>query len=674
MSSSGHSLSMLSASTFPPLKACASCKALFSTPSIAQQIFQTSQKNGGYKYQRKRIEVEESVAISCTFCKSILRPDSAAYEQGKEWQWEDLLLGVSRPSSYPLAHESLTCAMSYDPRNGKLHLKRMEQPKLGSEPMHFSTFATTTADDPMASRGLNLVDMIDRRSSESQALALSWLQQCKLGHPQCGPNVPTELPSRLVGLVSSGDSLSARLCLSEGSKGNYLALSYCWGGPQKYATTLGCIDEYKEQLPYEHLPATIRDAIKVTHSLGHRYIWIDALCIVQDSPADLNKELPKMKQTYQNADLTISVACADVCTEGFLNPQYNGFFRLPVQLDESTSGNILMNDQTSTWARGRGSPEPLNQRAWTLQESLLSKRLLIFPKRGIFYRCRAGCRSDNMKNPDWSFWAGRFGYRRESEESPLEELLLYPDDTKTKVPMPIVRRGWFNLVESYTERQLSVANDKLIAVSALAESLSHLFSCDYVAGLWRSDLIAGLCWQSYRTTKVPGRGSQRAERPTQYLAPSWSWASIMGPVQYNEYQMVPAAEILHVEVTLVSVQIPFGAVTDGILILNALVREVKLKTATTGLTSVFDPVRPEIGHTYLTTSLDIEHEEIPDIVLLLTLLTQPEDSDEKRNSGLILVNVRGSNETHRRVGWFDNYNDVGPLAHDTWIERRVKIV
>jgi hypothetical protein len=68
----------------------------------------------------------------------------------------------------------------------------------------------------------------------------------------------------------------------------------------------------------EMLPQTIQDAISVTHRLGIRYLWVDALCIIQDNPIDKSTEINAVGANYKNATLTISAASAASVELGFL--------------------------------------------------------------------------------------------------------------------------------------------------------------------------------------------------------------------------------------------------------------------------------------------------------------------------------------------------------------------
>jgi hypothetical protein len=77
---------------------------------------------------------------------------------------------------------------------------------------------------------------------------------------------------------------------------------------------------YSKELPWDLAPATFRDAINIARVLGIEYIWVDALCIVQDDPIEWQKEASKMESIYSGSSLTIAATDATNSSGGcFLN-------------------------------------------------------------------------------------------------------------------------------------------------------------------------------------------------------------------------------------------------------------------------------------------------------------------------------------------------------------------
>ena len=124
-------------------------------------------------------------------------------------------------------------------------------------------------------------------------------------------------------------------------------------------------------------PKTIRDAVKVTRAIGLDFLWVDSYCIIQDSAEDKDKEIQHMAQIFQNSFVTIVAAGAPSVHHGFLKPSSNlELMPFQVSLPDSNTGTVWLQ---RTFIRQDHDKEPINKRAWTLQEIALSERLLFFP-------------------------------------------------------------------------------------------------------------------------------------------------------------------------------------------------------------------------------------------------------------------------------------------------------
>jgi hypothetical protein len=141
------------------------------------------------------------------------------------------------------------------------------------------------------------------------------------------------------------------------------ALSYCWGGEQPFTTTSKTAQDHTTGIQFSLLPQTLKDAMVVTYKLGLRYIWIDSLCILQDDPEDLNREIANMEKTFQGALFTISAANAATVHSGFLNkcqPRLSEMVSLPYQSPNVTDGTILVYERPGYDT----TEDPINLRAW----------------------------------------------------------------------------------------------------------------------------------------------------------------------------------------------------------------------------------------------------------------------------------------------------------------------
>ncbi|KAF8865643.1 HET-domain-containing protein, partial [Acephala macrosclerotiorum] len=77
-----------------------------------------------------------------------------------------------------------------------------------------------------------------------------------------------------------------------------------------YKTTTGNLQARLNELVPEKLPQNLEGAIVVTQSIGDDYIWIDSICILQDSPQDLEAEMKVMLEVYANAYFVLSATSA----------------------------------------------------------------------------------------------------------------------------------------------------------------------------------------------------------------------------------------------------------------------------------------------------------------------------------------------------------------------------
>lgn len=117
-------------------------------------------------------------------------------------------------------------------------------------------------------------------------IAKDWLHTCNTSHLEClGTSIP-ELPTRVIDVGMQEDWVGLRITHARKERAAYIALSHCWGGAISPMLTSKTIHAFQDRLPFLELPANFRDAITITRRLGFRYLWIDSLCIIQDSRED----------------------------------------------------------------------------------------------------------------------------------------------------------------------------------------------------------------------------------------------------------------------------------------------------------------------------------------------------------------------------------------------------
>ena len=144
---------------------------------------------------------------------------------------------------------------------------------------------------------------------------------CREGHEGCrrgllGSDMETdpELPRRVLDVSSPTEP---RLFVTNGARAQFVVLSHRWFGRISQAMTLRSnIQDFRDGIPLASLPKVFRDAITVTRALGFDYLWIDSLCIIQDSQEDWLSEAEAMGSTFEKAFCTISATGAQDVSQG----------------------------------------------------------------------------------------------------------------------------------------------------------------------------------------------------------------------------------------------------------------------------------------------------------------------------------------------------------------------
>lgn len=209
----------------------------------------------------------------------------------------------------------------------------------------------------------------------------AWMDNCHKRHKICAPtpeNDPPLLPSRVIDVTKDG--LDPRLIVSDGQRGHYAALSHCWGGLQLLQTKAATLAQYQDYIPMDQLSKSFKDAITIARKLRIPFLWIDSLCIVQDSEQDWHHESALMSSIYRNSILTISATGAVDGSRGCFIPEvHSDIVQLPQMFSDTNGRAYVTGSRLGTygppWA-DKVASGPLFQRAWALQESCLSRGIL----------------------------------------------------------------------------------------------------------------------------------------------------------------------------------------------------------------------------------------------------------------------------------------------------------
>ncbi|EXJ67503.1 uncharacterized protein A1O5_09516 [Cladophialophora psammophila CBS 110553] len=346
-------------------------------------------------------------------------------------------------------------------------------------------------------------------------------------------------------------------------KGTYVALSHCWVGREVLTTTSQNLPGRLSRIPYEELSPILRDAVRVCRFLNVRYLWIDSLCIIQGDQDDWEIQAAKMADIYENSFFTIAVQVD--YEQGFIpRPELH-----EIRPRTATEAAIYVRElrvpgflnQTGVFFEREGDNPPyIHARGWCYQERFLSRRILHFTGTEVMYEAGkvVQCQCGNH----YAALQGKFG----NPESTIH--------------------GWKTIVAEYTQHALTQQWDLLPGLAGIAKRFQSRHNPgDYVAGLWRNQLVHWLCWKSvaqYTFSNMRGYCEDCRPWPRRLTAkpealsdnvvvPSFSWAARSGPCLFinciwrMDYQQM--ATVLDTSI-VVDQRNPFGRLRQCSLVLN----------------------------------------------------------------------------------------------------------
>ncbi|KAI1090929.1 HET-domain-containing protein [Rostrohypoxylon terebratum] len=445
---------------------------------------------------------------------------------------------------------------------------------------------------------------LDPSSRISVDFARRCIQSCQNEHEQCRRSMgnimarggsalidPNSIPSRLLNLVTKnselyvqliGNSLPSAIDKEMVSLEGFAILSYCWGGPQPVQLMRDNVTNLGNGIPVARLPKSLQDAAWFTHEIGLKHLWIDALCIIQDDIEDKVHEISRMELYYGQSTVTICAASSAKCSDGFLTRHTEDVARYkfgPIQLRAKTStgtSGFVQAVAEVDYFNIQKPPEPITSRGWTLQEALLSRRILIFSSDYLYFTCTVANASCGGFEPGLKPRVMTTYQSRVANVHTISGLRDYP-----------VTFVWRNLINDYTKRFLGCPADKLPAVSALASSLIPMGKernqqLVYLAGLmvdisdqdnysWRNEFL----WRVH---------DMKNTRQIPIGSPSWSWSSLDGRIisctrypfssRWNIAEESQGIRLCEYGVDLENRIAPFGAVKGGLVKIHARIKEL----------------------------------------------------------------------------------------------------
>jgi hypothetical protein len=364
-------------------------------------------------------------------------------------------------------------------------------------------------------------------SSEScYEMIRNWIHNCTSQHQSCNASGPKQRPSRLLDLEFDNTN-DVKLVTGDSSAMSYATLSYSWGSVEQLMLLRTNLMDFMQRIPFADLSNVAQDAVKVCRGLSIRYLWIDALCIIQGEDGDFEQEAPRMNDIYGGCIINITAAQSLNTTQHFL------CYREPLQcmdcelstveLDGSEASITNRHVCRAERTQNRPGEYHIDSRAWFYQERFLSPRSVYFGTKGIHWECRGGMaceaqgdiRIDDIhyKRFGWSFndvaWNLKYQFA---------QVTALDHDMQNSEAVASLREAWASVLESYVGMRLTRSTDRLLAIAGIASVFEKTFGMRAIFGLWIDFLNEDLLWTVNPNTR-------RYSQP-QWQAPSWSWANL----------------------------------------------------------------------------------------------------------------------------------------------------
>jgi len=396
-------------------------------------------------------------------------------------------------------------------------------------------------------------------------LTQTWIRQCAEFHMVCTVVENPQLPIRILDLGDPRvqDTSTMKLKVSGGERGHYIALSYRWGanagGGSTLLTTTTLLADRLKGIPWQDIPQTFRDAIKLSWALGVRYLWIDSLCILQDDEADWDKEAASMAEVYENSFLTVAATLgpdnkATLFTERWtqfqsadsrytINPRIASQLIIRSASSGAAEQNPFPTSTPAAFVRHRlhvahdrflngdnaqqhAVDSPLLTRAWSFQERLLAPRTLHFHAEEMVWECKTDMRCEcGQLDTDPRSFPRRYPVRKAKgpHAQPRKETRLTPGTAPRVLPSRAWLKSsmawamlqpessselvwiWLDLVSEYLQLELTYEKDRLPALSGLAASFARPELGRYLAGMWEAALPEGLLFRVVYPEDVQNR-------------------------------------------------------------------------------------------------------------------------------------------------------------------------
>jgi hypothetical protein len=357
------------------------------------------------------------------------------------------------------------------------------------------------------------------RSCPDTKLLRSWINTCKNDHGLACNSAASVRSGRNLRFIDTKEN-----CVVPGSFNNdYFALSYVWGSASQFKLLRSNQGDLATpgSLSRAPLPKTIKDAMAFTLSLNERYIWVDALCIVQDDNDDKSIQISQMASVYQYAVATIvamSGMSASSGLDGISPSAPRNVNSIPLAPGLRLGPRALSSEQIES--------SIYHTRAWTYQERLLSPRCLFVGYNQVIFKCASAAFSED-----------RYGHNVDDNAAfvnPIFRARKWVMDSRNSNKMS-GNEGfqWYSdLVSEYTEKKMGFPSDVINAFTAILSAMEEMFAWEFWQGLPTQHIDTALLW-------TPVNRITRREIESTFPFPTASWAGWVGPVHYDDIVIYP---------------------------------------------------------------------------------------------------------------------------------------
>jgi len=431
---------------------------------------------------------------------------------------------------------------------------------------------------------------------ESFSTALSWMKKCKkdrVRHKKCwriqqARHVDSDadevsLPSRLIEVRGSKQNVHIHLREKRHMTGNeqYMTLSHCWGksSSKSIMLTQNSLASFLKKIDHCSLSCIFQNAVQVVQIFDINFLWIDALCILQDSREDWLTESASMTDVYVNSFLNIAATIAVDSQSGLFQTSRRQISENVIDISISWIDDLAA-DQYVCYEMKLFESEvdrsSLCQRAWVVQKREMTSHVLHFTKNHLIWKCSCSAAIDAL-----SMRLNRqVNFKR-------DQARLYDTSSLNQFVDFSSYQYWASLVRQYAADQLTHSSNKLIAISTLAQSIMRLLrfkGCKdtYLAELWKNDLVIELLWCTRNIDSSAFAEGVRVSSETS--SSSWSWASIHdSQIWYSNQKNVDEvilsqtnSSVIIIEARTFSLVSEFGTVSDEILRLKGTLCKISV--------------------------------------------------------------------------------------------------